>query len=145
MFDVRAHQNLVIIVYRGAITATGIDHRDEAIVLALHLFIAEAELAEEFDPSHFKPNEVIGVIHNAHLIGFSVADADASFIHPPFIPTSFAWQWIALAHRPVHFGLRFSRNDVIPSRKSSLSRMPAFSRMAASICESRSARACSVS
>src|SRR5713101_1657538 len=135
MFQVRAHDNLVIIVYGSLVAALGIDDGDEAVVLALHVFIAEAKLAKEFDTAHFKPDEMIGMIDDAHLVGFGIADADASFIH----------RCIALTHRPVHFGLRFSRKEVIPSRKSALSRVPAFSRMAASICESSSARACSVS
>src|SRR5450631_3877974 len=81
VFQVRAHDDLVIIVYGSPVAAAGIDYSDEAVVFALHIFIAEAELAKEFHPSHFKPNEVIGVINNAHLVGFSVADADPSFIH----------------------------------------------------------------
>src|SRR5437899_5529313 len=137
MFQVRAHNNLVIIVYGSLVTAAGIDYGNEAVVFALHIFIAESELAEKFHASHFEPDEMIGVIDDPHLVGFGITDADASFIHrhrcmPP-------------AHRPVHFGLRFSKNASMPSRKSALSRMPAFSRMAASIWVSSSTRACSFS
>src|SRR6266849_5302497 len=131
MFQERAHNNLVIIVYGSLVAAAGIDYGNKAVVVALHIFIAEAELAEEFHASHFKPDEMIGVIDDPHLVGFGIADANAGLIH----------RCIAPVHRPVHFGLRFSRNASIPSRKSALSRMPAFSRMAASICASSSARA----
>src|SRR5450631_58583 len=141
VFQVRAHDDLVIIVYGSLVAAAGIDYSDEAVVFALHIFIAEAELAKEFHPSHFKPDEVIGVINNAHLVGFSIADADPSFIHRRWGTYVDRCRCVGIVHRPVHFGLRFSRNDVMPSRKSALSRMPAFSRMAASICESSSARA----
>src|SRR6266404_6972873 len=147
MFQVRAHNNLVIIVYGSPVAAPGIDYRDETVVFALHIFIAETELAEEFHASHFKPDEMIGVIDDPHLVGFGIADADASFIHRHSrgLICFDRHRCMPPAHRPVHFGLRFSKNASMPSRKSALSRMPAFSGMAASICESSSARACSVS
>src|SRR5208282_297102 len=134
MLQARAHDDLVIIVHGSLVAALGIDHGDKAIVFKLHFFVAEAELAQEFDASHFKPDEMIGVIDDAHLVGFSIADADSSLVRCRFLTYE-------PAHRPVHFGLRFSRNDSMPSRKSALWRMPAFSRMAASICASSSARA----
>src|ERR1019366_1082308 len=81
MFQIRAHDDLVIIVYRSLIAAAGIDYGDKAIVFALHIFIGKAELAEEFHSPHFKPDEMIGVIDDAHLVGFGVADANASFIY----------------------------------------------------------------
>src|SRR6202158_5824609 len=78
---VRAHYNLVIIVYGSLVAAAGIDYGNEAVVFALHIFVAEAQLAEEFHTSHFKPDEMIGVIDDAHLVGFGVADADTRFVH----------------------------------------------------------------
>src|SRR5882724_356652 len=135
MSHVGAHDNLVIIVHGSLVTAARVDNGNEAVVLALHIFITETHLAEELHPPHFKPDEMIGVIDDTHLIGFSIAYADASFIRrrrcfPIYIDRN---RCIGLAHRPVHFGLRFSRKDSMPSRKSELSRIPAFSRMAASI------------
>src|SRR5579862_5306551 len=142
MFQVRAHDDLVIIVHRSTIAALRVDDRDTAVVFALHVFIAEAKLAKKFYAAYFEPDEMIRVIDDAHLVGFSIADADASFADC-CLPIQLSIQ--RTSHRPVHFGLRFSRNDSMPSRKSSLSRIPAFSRTAASICESSSARAWSVS
>src|SRR5208282_3220141 len=145
MFQVRAHDDLVIIVYGSLVAGLGIDNGDKAIVFALHFLIAEAELAHEFDTSYFKPDEMIGVIDEAHLVGFGVADAEASLVRRRPLTYICRYRCIVPGHRPVHFGLRFSRNDSIPSRKSALWRMPAFSRMADSICASSSARARSVS
>src|ERR1700688_1202983 len=141
MFQPRPHNDLVIIMYRGLVAALRIDDRDEAIVFALHIFIAEAKLPHQFNPSNFEPDEVIGMVDDAHLVGFGIAHADASFIHRLRALPVDRHRGVEAAHRPVHLGLRFSRNDSIPSRKSALSRMPAFSRMAASICTSSSARA----
>jgi hypothetical protein len=81
MFQMRAHDDLVIIVHGSLVAALRIDDGNEAVVFPLHIFIAEAELAEQFDPPHFKPDEMIGVIDDAHLVGFGIADANASFIH----------------------------------------------------------------
>src|SRR4029077_2116421 len=127
MFQICAHNNLVIIVHGSLVAALGIDYGDEAVFFPLHIFIAEAKLAEEFDTSHFKPDEMIGVIDDAHLVGFGISDADAGFIDCRRIFFTDRHRSVMPAHRPVHFGLRFSRNASIPSRKSALSRMPAFS------------------
>jgi len=43
------------------------------------------------------------------------------------------------AHLPDQFGLRFSRKECTPSRKSAVARMRAFSLTAATICRSNSA------
>src|SRR6266404_179421 len=147
LFQIRAHNDLVIIVYGSPVAAAGIDYSNEAVVFELHIFIAEAKLAKEFHASDFKPDEMIGVIDDPHLVGFGIADADASFIHRHSRGLIYfdRHRCMPPAHRPVHFGLRFSKNASMPSQKSALSRMPAFSRMAASICALSSARACSVS
>src|SRR5208337_1390820 len=138
MLQVRAHNDFVIIMHGSLVAALGIDYGDEAAVFTLHIFVAEAELAQEFYPSHLKPDEVIGVIDDAHLVGLGIADADASFIHGRcrLLGHIDGHRCMRPVHRPVHFGLRISRNDSIPSRKSALSRMAAFSRTAASICKS---------
>ncbi len=45
---------------------------------------------------------------------------------------------VQAVHFPVHRGLRFSRNELTPSRKSAVVRMRAFSSTAAAICRSSS-------
>ncbi len=71
-----------------------------------------------------------------------IAHADTRFVH---ISVGTCHPWNFAAHRPVQLGFRFSRNELIPSRKSAVARIPAFSRMAASTCTSSCARACSAS
>jgi hypothetical protein len=44
------------------------------------LFVIEAARADEFDPADLHPNEIIGVVNDTHLIGFSVADSNASLV-----------------------------------------------------------------
>src|SRR5271169_5167943 len=117
-------------MHGSLVAAASVDDSDEAVVFGFHILITEAELAEKFDSAHFKPNEVVGVVDDAHLIGLGIAHADTGLVH----------RWARTAdgcristHCPVHLGLRFSRNAVTPSRKSAVARMAAFSRMAASI------------
>src|SRR5271165_4861838 len=50
-----------------------------------------------------------------------------------------AWSFVRAAYFPVQHGLRFSRNELTPSRKSAVVRMRAFSSVAAAICRSSSA------
>ena len=43
--------------------------------------VIEAKLTQQFDSAHFKPDEVVGVVDDTHLVGLSIADADAGLIH----------------------------------------------------------------
>jgi len=81
MFQIRPHHDLVIIVHGRLVAAAGIDHGNAAVVFLLHIFIAEAELTEQFHPPHLKPDEMVRMIDDAHLIGFRIADSYASLIH----------------------------------------------------------------
>src|SRR5947208_408394 len=115
----RAHDDFVVISRRSLVAAASIHDRNKASIVLFHVAIGKAQLPQKFDSSHFEPNEIIRVIYNAHLIGFSIADSQAHFARVP-------------AHLPLQRGLRFSRNEFMPSRKSAVCRMPAFSNMACS-------------
>ncbi len=62
------------------IAAVDVSDDDVGVVLKLHLLVVEAEGAHEFNATDFKPDEVVGVIDDAHLIGFGVADADGGVV-----------------------------------------------------------------
>src|SRR5690349_81132 len=94
-----------------------------AVVLKLHLLVFKAETAHEFNAPDLHPDEEIGVINDTHLVGFGVADAQMNILGPVRA---------AGTQCPLQCGLRFSRNAVIPSRKSSVCRIRAFCSMAAS-------------
>ena len=66
----------VVVAGRRFVAAGGFDDGEMAVVLEFHLFVLEAELAEELDASNFAPDEVVGVVGDAHLVGFGVADAE---------------------------------------------------------------------
>src|SRR5579884_3318578 len=112
--DPGAHDELFVITSRRFVAATRVSHRNVAAIALLHFFVVKAELAHQFDAAHFKPDQEIRVIHHAHLVGFGIAHAEPAFSRN-------------CAHLPLHFGLRFSRNEVMPSRKSSVVRMRALS------------------
>jgi hypothetical protein len=38
-------------------------------------------LAKEFDAADFEPDEMVRMVHDAHLVSLGVTDANASFIH----------------------------------------------------------------
>jgi len=44
-----------------------------------HVAVIETCTLAEFDASHFHPNQVIGIVDHAHLVGLSVAYAKARF------------------------------------------------------------------
>ena len=71
--DAGAHGEEFIVAGGVMIAAMNVGNDDEGIVLDFHEFVIEAERAHQFDAADFKPDQVIGVIHNAHLVGFGVA------------------------------------------------------------------------
>src|SRR6266496_1339120 len=116
------HDDLFVIACRGPIAAAGIRHGDETAVVLFHIAIGKTKLAQHLDAPDFEPHKMIGVIDHAHLVRFRITHAYASFAN------------LARAHFPLHLGLRFSRKDEMPSRKSSVVRIPALSWIASAIC-----------
>src|SRR6185436_1203015 len=130
IFQMRANDNLIIVTGRQFVAAAGIDYGNEASVMLFHVAIRKPQLAQQFDPSNFKPDEVVGMVNHAHLIGFSVAHSQSALADYRFAHS-------LGAHLPLQRGLRFSKNDETPSRKSSVVRMRALSSMAWLIWESK--------
>src|SRR3982074_630112 len=98
-----AHDDFIVITRRSLVAAARIDDGDAAAIFCLHVTIRKTELPQQFHPADFKPNEVIGMIDDAHLVGFRVA-------HPN---TSLSDHWVmvlASTHSPFHTGSRTSRN-----------------------------------
>src|SRR5437588_2306187 len=129
------HDDLIVIPHRSPITAACIHHRDVALLDALHIAIGKSQLPQQFYPPNFKPHEVVGMIDHTHLVGLRITDAQPRLIHRGMIVGA------GRLHCELQRGLRFSRKEVIPSRKSAVPRMPAFFCTAASIWASSSARA----
>src|SRR6516164_3242820 len=108
------------------IAAVHVGHHDVAVVFLFHLFVFHAQRAHQFHPAHLEPHEKIRVVHDAHLVGLSIADAhfrNVIFEHAILS---------AYSGLPCHNGLRFSRKEARPSLKSGVQRMRAFSRIARS-------------
>src|SRR5258708_13537776 len=69
------------VVARGVkIPATDFGYHDEAIIFSFHEFVFETEGTHRFDAADFKPNKVICMVDDAHLIGFAVANAHRSIL-----------------------------------------------------------------
>src|SRR6266481_3642605 len=121
--NTRSHPQQFVVTRWRKIPATGFGYHDVAVIFGFHLLVFEAERAHQFDAADFKPDQVVGVIDHAHLIGFGVPHSNRRVV-------------IRLAgiesHSSFQTGLRFSRNDATPSLKSPVQRMRAFSSTARS-------------
>src|SRR5580658_7212483 len=118
-----ANDNLIVIASRSLVTAAGIDDSDAAAIVLLHFTIGEAQLPQQFHPANFKPHKVVGMIDHAHLVRLCISHPHAGLTDRRTVVRSFA-------HSPLQRGLRFSRNEETPSRKSGVARIAAFSRTA---------------
>src|ERR1700733_1241473 len=143
------HHQLIVIPRRSTIPHMHIHHRNPAAVLLFQPLIIQPQLTDQLHPSHLKPNQVVRVIHHAHLIGLGIPHPHPcltytflrhSFTHPDSLPN---WR-PCLTHLP-HTGLRFSRNEDTPSRKSCVDRASAFAASAAAIASSSKALFCPAS
>src|SRR2546426_539123 len=74
----RFHENLIIVSGRCQITAIRFRHGQIRVLFALQVPIAESAVAAEVGAAHFHPDEIIGVIDHAHLIGFGVTDTESA-------------------------------------------------------------------
>src|SRR4051812_18218671 len=74
----------VLVVEGGLFVATvGLGDHHKGVVLILHLFIGKTTGSAEIAPTGFEPDQVVGMMYDAHLVRFSVTDTDLSFV--PFV------------------------------------------------------------
>jgi hypothetical protein len=69
-------EDFFVVVSRRAVAAPGLDHRQNAMEFALQQLVRKTESAEELDAANLKPDQVVGVVDNAHLVCFGVADSN---------------------------------------------------------------------
>jgi hypothetical protein len=74
-----ADDEFIVIVCGRFVPARGLHDRYVNPVVSLHRFVVEPHSADEFDAPYFKPDKVVGVVDDAHLIGLGVAHANAGF------------------------------------------------------------------
>src|SRR6185437_8045112 len=106
----------VVELRRMLVRATRFRHHHETVILDFHFLVAESQLPHQFHARHLEPHEEIRVVDHSHLVGFGVAHANSRFARD--------------GHWPRHSGLRFSKKDDKPSRKSTVRRISALSRIA---------------
>ena len=113
IFQMRAHDDFFIV--NAPEPGSGSGRRPPAmkqLSFSLHVSIRKSHLPHEFHAAYLEPDEMVRMVSHAHLVGFGVTHPQADFIdhRNEFLPPCFTC--------PLHCGLRFSRNDEMPSRKS---------------------------
>lgn len=78
--DFRFNQDFVIVTGRGEKTALRFDDGKQNSLRVLQVLIVEAARPNQFYPSDFHPDEVIGMIDDPHLIGFGISHAKADLV-----------------------------------------------------------------
>ncbi len=58
------------------IATMNVSDDDVGIVVEFHALVVETKGAHQFDATDFEPDEVVGVVDDAHLIGFGIANAN---------------------------------------------------------------------
>src|SRR5579863_7894409 len=71
----RLDQDLVVVAGGRFVAAGYVDHRQNASVIGLETAVREADGAQQFHTAQLKPDQVVGVVDDAHLIGLGVAEA----------------------------------------------------------------------
>src|SRR5204863_299400 len=70
-----AHPHQIVVARRGAEANVDLGHR-EVHALLLQLFVGDAGLAHQLGAGAVEPDQVVGVVDHAHLIGLRVVDAE---------------------------------------------------------------------
>src|SRR6266550_8895001 len=86
----RANQEFVIVISWCFITAVAFGHDEKGIVILFHVPIREAAGATKLRPANLEPDQVVGVVNNAHLVRLRVAYAQERFV--PLSEYGF-WGW----------------------------------------------------
>lgn len=60
----------------GSLELGGAGEDGEEIALFFEFAVRQAELVEEVDAGGFEPSEVVGVMDDAHVVGFDVSNAN---------------------------------------------------------------------
>jgi hypothetical protein len=71
----RPNHDLVVVAGGEQEPATHLRNRQQD-ALGLHVAVADTPLAAELDSTHFHPDQVVRVIHHAHLVRFRIPHAD---------------------------------------------------------------------
>jgi len=71
--------DFVVVLGGREVTAIGFGDDHENAVLLFHVAVGEALSPAPLGAGDFHPDEVVGVIDDAHLIGFGVANTEAGF------------------------------------------------------------------
>ncbi len=71
--NVRANQDFVIVIGGCLVAAIALSDDQKRVVIRLHVAIRKSARAAVFSPADFKPDEVIGIIDDAHFVGLGVA------------------------------------------------------------------------
>ena len=72
----RGDDHMVVKAGRADIAAMRLGYGEKYAVFDFHFAVAETDRLAVFHAGHFHPDQIVGVIDDAHLIGFGIADAD---------------------------------------------------------------------
>lgn len=75
--DAAFGDDFVVVEGGGVVAAVGVNDGEADLIVTFHVAVADTADAAEFGTGHFEPDEVVGVVDDAHLVGFGVADAEA--------------------------------------------------------------------
>src|ERR1051325_567615 len=70
----RADEQLVIVKSSSFVAAIAFGHHQEGVFVLFHVAIREPARAAKFRTPDLKPDEVVCVIDDSHLVGFRIAD-----------------------------------------------------------------------
>jgi predicted Zn-dependent peptidase len=71
------NDHLFVVAGGRQIAAGGFRHRQQNAILGLHIAVSHPARTAPLDTAEFHPHQVVGVVDDSHLVGFSKADAEA--------------------------------------------------------------------
>src|SRR5690349_18600498 len=78
--DVSADDQLVVIISWSFVAAVGLGHDQKRALALFHVAIRETARATVVGSAYFEPDQIVGIINDAHLVCFGVTHTQHRFV-----------------------------------------------------------------
>src|SRR5690242_14898518 len=73
--DVRPNNQFVVVIRGRFVAAIRLCHDEKSVVVLFHVAVRKTARPTIISAAYFEPDEIVGIINDAHLVRFGIADA----------------------------------------------------------------------
>src|SRR5690242_11496710 len=73
--NVRPNNQFVVVIGGSFVAAVRLGHDEERVLVLFHVAVGKTARPTIIGSADFEPDEIVGIINDAHLVRFGIADA----------------------------------------------------------------------